>query len=73
MFSILAAAVRIGGRRRSIAVLTFVKGGVEGVEVLRIQPILNDSQSFTETLKVYHFSGPQELDGLAYVGIFYQA
>ena len=42
--SVLTATVRL-----IVTILAFVKGRVEGIEVLGIQPILRHPQRFTET------------------------
>lgn len=50
-----------------------VKFRVEGVEVLGVQMILNDSQTFAKPLEVHHFSLAQESDGIADLRVLDQA
>ena len=46
-----------------------VERGIKGVEVLLVELILRDAQAFAEALVMDDFALPQELDGLADIGI----
>ena len=49
-----------------------IKGRIEGVEVLFVQLILGNAQTFAETLIVDDLTFTQELDGLTDIGIIDQ-
>lgn len=36
----------------------FIKAGIEGIEVLGIQPFLRQPESFTKTLEMHDFTRP---------------
>ena len=58
----------------SLAVaLLGVETGIDSVEVFGIQLILRDAERFAETLEVYDFALPEELDGLAHIRLLDQA
>ena len=46
---------------------------VGGIEVFGIQMILDDTQTFTETLEMNDFTFPQITNGIADLRIFYKA
>ena len=55
-----------------ITVFAHIKAGIEGVEVLGIQLILSQTQSFAETLEMHDFALTQELDGFTDIRLFNQ-
>lgn len=58
---------------RAFSVLTFIKTGIECVEVFAVEFFLGDAQCFTETLKMHDFAFPQESDWCTYIRIFDKA
>ena len=56
-----------------IASASLVKLGVKGVEVFSIQAVGGNAESITESLIVNDLAFAQVLDGVAYVGVVYQA
>ena len=47
----------------------FIKTRIKGVEIFRIEPVLNKSQALTESLKMHDLSGSEEFDYILYVGV----
>lgn len=50
------------------ALWSTVKSRIKRIEVLGIEMILHDSQSFTKPLEVHDFPCPKELDGFVHIG-----
>lgn len=50
-----------------------VKGGVESVKILGVQIILCDAQSLAKSLVMHDLTLTKELDGIANIGIIYEA
>ena len=45
------------------------EGGIEGVDVLLIQSVGDNTKRLTKSLVVHDFASPQELDGFPHIGI----
>lgn len=51
----------------------YIKIRVKRIEVLGIQPVGHEAESFSETLEMNDFAFPQETDRITYFRIFDQA
>lgn len=53
----------------SSSAAVFVECRIAGVEIFRIEVILSNAESFSETLEVNNFALSQESDGILHIGI----
>ena len=69
---LIAAAARLLPIASPFAA-AFVKAGVAGIEVLVVQIIGRNSKPFAEPLVMHDFTGPQEFQRIADIGIINEA